>query len=249
LALAAPVLFPSGPFKAVDKPLLAPLQTVVLGTDVLGRDVAAGIAYGARTSLSVALIATLIAALFGTLIGSFAGYFGGSVDGILTPLTEFFQAIPSFLLAIVLIAILTPSIESIVISIAAVSWPSIARLVRGEYLRVRSLQFVQAAVGIGMRSWQIMLKEILPNCLPTIIVAASLMIANAILIESALSFLGLGDPNMISWGFMISAGRSFLRTAWWLCAIPGLALLVTALAINLVAEGLADAFNPRLRDV
>jgi peptide/nickel transport system permease protein len=162
-------------------------------------------------------------------------------------ITEFFQTIPSFVFAIVLVAIMQPSIESIVIAIAVVTWPPIARLVRGEMLTIRRREFVEACICLGMRDAQIIFREILPNILSPIIVTGSLMVATAILIESALAFLGLGDPNIMSWGFMIGAGRSFLRDAWWLCAIPGLAILLTVLSINLIGEGLNDALNPRLR--
>jgi peptide/nickel transport system permease protein len=247
LALAGPLLYPESPFRVVGKPFASPFGEHLLGTDVLGRDIAAGIAHGARTSLLVGLLATVVAVLVGTVIGGLAGYYGGWVDDALMRLTEFFQTIPSFLFAIVLVAILTPSIKSIVIAIAAVAWPPIARLARGEFLALRHREFVLACVCLGMSNFRVMFRQILPNCLSPIIVTGSLMVATAILIESALSFLGLGDPNIMSWGFMIGAGRSFLRTAWWVCTIPGLAILLTVIAINLVGEGLSDALNPRLR--
>ncbi len=247
LAATAPILFPGSPFQIVDKPFLPPFGIHLLGTDSLGRDIARGIAHAAGTSLLIGLIATIVAVVFGTVLGGLAGYHGGLIDDLLMRLTEFFQTIPSFIFAIVLVAILSPSKESIVIAIAVVSWPSIARLVRGEFLAMRSREFVQASIVLGMSDLAIIFREILPNALSPIIVAGSLSVATAILIESALSFLGLGDPNAMSWGFMIGAGRSFLRDAWWLCAIPGIAILVTVLSINLVGEGLNDALNPRLR--
>ena len=151
-----------------------------------------------------------------------------------------------YLRVIVLVAIITPSIKSIVVAIAVVSWPPVARLVRGEFLTLRSRDFVQACVGLGMSDGRVIFRHLLPNCLSPIVVTGSLIVATAILIESALSFLGLGDPNTMSWGFMIGAGRTFLRSAWWLCTIPGVAILLTVLAINLLGEGLNDALNPRL---
>src|SRR5437899_5699223 len=163
--------------------------------------------------------------------------------------TEFFQTIPTFLFAIILVAILAPSIRSIVLALAVVGWPGVARLVRGEFLARRQREFVHACIGLGMSGRRVIFRHVLPNTLSPIIVTGSLTVATAILIESALSFLGLGDPNAMSWGFMIGAGRSFLRDAWWLCAIPGIAILVTVLSINLVGEGLNDALNPRLRRV
>jgi peptide/nickel transport system permease protein len=246
LAVGAPILFPGNPFRAVDRPFTPPLGAHLLGTDVLGRDVAAGLAHGARTSLTIGIVATAIAVLVGTLVGGVAGYYGGWIDDLLMRTTEFFQTIPTFLFAIILVAILAPSVKSIVLAIAVVNWPTVARLVRGEFLALRGREFVQSCVGLGMRDRRVILRHILPNCLSSIIVTGSLSVATAILIESALSFLGLGDPNVMSWGFMIAAGRTFLRTAWWLCAIPGTAILLTVLAINLVGEGLNDALNPRL---
>ena len=247
LALAAPVLYPETPFSLAGQPLSPPFGQFPLGTDTLGRDVAAGIVYGARTSLLIGVLATAMAVLVGTVLGSVAGYYGGSADDLLMRVTEFFQTIPSFIFAIVLVAILSPSLRSTVIAIAVVSWPAVARLVRGQFLSMREREFVQACVGLGMSDGRIMLRHILPNCLSPVIVLGSLMVATAILIESGLSFLGLADPNVMSWGFQVGAGRGVLRTAWWLCAIPGIAILLTVLGINLVGEGLNDALNPRLR--
>lgn len=247
VALAAPLLFPGDPFQAVSKPFERPLGDHLFGTDVLGRSVTAGIAHGARASLAIGMTATLAAVFIGTLLGAFAGYYGGRVDYALMRVTEFFQIIPTFLFAILLLAILSPSIGNIIVAISLVSWPAIARLVRGEFLAMRAREFVQACVSLGMSDRRIMFAQILPNCLSPIIVTGSLMVATAILTESALSFLGLGDPNVMSWGFMIGAGRTHLRTAWWLSATPGIAIFLTVLAINLVGEGFNDALNPRLR--
>ena len=177
-----------------------------------------------------------------------AGYYGGRTDDILMRITEVFQTIPSFVFAILLVAIMKPSIDSIVVAITVVSWPGVARLVRGEFLALKNREFVQACHTLGMSDRRIMLAEILPNCLSPIIVIGSLMVATAILIESGLAFLGLGDPNIMSWGFQIGAGRTMLRSAWWICTFPGIAILITVLAINLVGEGLNDALNPRLRE-
>lgn len=247
MALLAPVVFPRSPFEIVGKPFLPPFGEWLLGTDSLGRDIAAGLAHGARTSLMIGLVATVVALAIGTVLGGLAGYYGGLVDDALMRFTEFFQTIPSFIFAIVLVAILSPSIASIVTAIAVVSWPPIARLVRGEFMAMRRREFVEASICLGMSDLAVIFRQILPNALSPIIVTGSLMVASAILIEAALAFLGLGNPNTISWGFMIGAGRSFLRDAWWLCAMPGIAILLTVLSINLVGEGLNDALNPRLR--
>lgn len=247
MALAAPVLSPGSPFRLAGKPLSPPFGEFLFGTDTLGRDVAAGIVHGSRTSLLIGLVATAIAVTAGGLLGAAAGFYGGAVDDALMRLTEFFQTIPTFLFAIVLVAVMGPSLRSTVVAITVVSWPAVARLVRGEFLAMRRRDFVQACIGLGMPDRRIILRHILPNCLAPIVVLASLMVATAILIESGLSFLGLGDPNVMSWGFQVGAGRGVLRVAWWLCAIPGIAILLTVLAINLVGEGLNDALNPRLR--
>ena len=220
----------------------------LFGSDTLGRDVAAGMAHGARVSLLIGLLATSVAVTLGVILGAFAGYYGGWVDDIIMRVTEMFQTIPSFIFAILIVAIMKPSLDSVIIAIAVVSWPAVARLVRGEFMSMRNREFVQACHIIGMSDWRIMLREILPNCLSPIIVTGSLMVATAILIESGLAFLGLGDPNIISWGFQIGAGRTVLRSAWWVCTFPGIAIMLTVLAINLVGEGLNDALNPRLRE-
>ena len=249
MAISAPLFFPDDPFSLAGQSMSPPGENgFLLGSDSLGRDVASGIAHGAKTSLLIGLFATLVAVFVGVIMGALAGYYGGMVDNLLMRTTEMFQTIPSFLFAILLVAIMKPSIESIVIAIAVVSWPAVARLVRGEFLSLRSREFVQACHTLGMGDIRIMLGEILPNCLSPIIVIGSLMVATAILIESGLAFLGLGDPNIMSWGFQIGAGRTLLRSAWWVCTFPGIAILLTVLAINLVGEGLNDALNPRLRD-
>ena len=249
MAVTANFLYPFDPFRLAGKPLSGPgMNGFLLGSDSLGRDVAAGIVHGAKTSLLIGLIATLVAVLIGIVFGAFSGYYGGRLDDFLMRITEIFQTIPSFIFAILLVAIMKPSIVSIVIAIAVVSWPGVARLVRGEFLALKSREFVQACHTLGMSDLRIMLREILPNCMSPIIVIGSLMVATAILIESGLAFLGLGDPNIMSWGFQIGAGRTMLRSAWWVCTFPGVAILITVLAINLVGEGLNDALNPRLRE-
>jgi peptide/nickel transport system permease protein len=249
VALFANVLAPRDPFSIVAAPFIRPSGAYWLGTDSLGRDVLAGLMHGARTTLLIAVFATLVAVAFGTLIGAVAGYYGGLIDDVLMRLTEFFQTIPSFLFAIVLIAVLSPSAMNLVIAISVVSWPPVTRVVRAEVLSVKSREFVQAAVVAGQRDSAILMMQVLPNTLSPLIVTGSLLVATAILVESALSFLGLGAPNQISWGFMIGSGRSFLRDAWWLVTVPGIAILLTVLAINLVGEGLNDALNPRLADL
>jgi peptide/nickel transport system permease protein len=248
VAIAGPMLFPNSPWRMVQRPFLPPMTApgFLLGTDALGRDVTAGLIHGARVSLIVGLVSTLAALAIGVPIGAMAGYFGGRADDALMRFTEFFQTIPSFALAIVLVAILQPSIYSIVGAIAIVSWPPVARLVRGEVLSLRAQEYVQAAIVTGHGHGWIIWREILPNTLSPVIVLASLMVATAILLESSLSFLGLGDPNLMSWGYMVGAGRTVMRQAWWITVFPGFAILLTVLALNLIGEGLNDALNPRL---
>ena len=249
MAATAQLIYPEDPFSLAGRAMQPPGEGgFLLGSDSLGRDVASGIAHGAKTSLLIGLMATIVAVGFGTIMGALAGYYGGWIDDLLMRTTEMFQTIPSFVFAILLVAIMKPSIQSIVIAIAVVSWPAVARLVRGEFLSLKNREFVQACHTLGMSDAKVILGEILPNCLSPIIVIGSLMVATAILIESGLAFLGLGDPNIMSWGFQIGAGRTLLRSAWWVCTFPGIAILVTVLAINLVGEGLNDALNPRLRE-
>jgi len=249
MAVIANWIYPDDPFRLAGKPMSSPgTNGFLLGSDTLGRDVAAGIAHGAKTSILIGLLATIAAVFIGIIFGALAGYYGGVIDDALMRVTEIFQTIPSFVFAILLVAIMKPSIESIVIAITVVSWPAVARLVRGEFMSLKNREFVQACHTLGMNDSRIMMREILPNCLSPVIVIGSLMVATAILIESGLAFLGLGDPNIMIWGFQIGAGRTMLRSAWWVCTFPGIAILITVLAINLVGEGLNDAFNPRLRE-
>jgi peptide/nickel transport system permease protein len=247
VSLAAPLLMPGDPMSIRARPLMPPGGEFALGTDMLGRDVLAGIVHGARVSLMIGLISTVIAVLIGVSVGAIAGFFGGWVDDVLVRITEFFQTIPSFIFAILLVAIMTPSLTSIVTAIAVVTWPPIARLARSEFMSLRRREFVEAAVLSGVSRTRIIVAEVLPNAMSPLIVMGSLMIATAILTESALSFLGLGDPNRISWGYMIGAARTVFRQAWWLSVFPGLAIALTVLAINLVGEGLNDALNPHLK--
>jgi peptide/nickel transport system permease protein len=248
-AIVAPFFYPRSPWAMVQRPFLPPFVnwSYPLGTDPIGRDIAAGLVYGARVSLIVGVVSTVASLAIGIPVGAIAGYFGGWVDDVLMRITELFQSVPSFALAVVLVAILQPSLISIVLTIAIVSWPPVARLLRGEVMSLKSREFVDAAILTGQRSPSIICRQILPNTMAPIIVLASMMVAAAILIESALSFLGLGDRNAMSWGYVIGAGRTVIRQAWWVSFFPGVAILLTALSLNLIGEGLNDALNPHLR--
>ena len=249
IAVFAPLLYDTSPWMMMADPLIPPFTDpdYPFGTDMLGRDITAGLVWGARVSLLVGIASTAIALAFGILVGALAGFYGGWIDDALMRFTEFFQTIPQLAMAVVLVAVLSPNIYSIMAAISLVSWPPAARLVRGEFLTLREREFVQAAIVIGQRPSRIICSQILPNAFSPIIVSASFMVATAILTEAALSFLGLGDRNMMSWGFMIGAARTMIREAWWMIVWPGLAILLTVLAINLIGEGLSDALNPQSR--
>ncbi|WP_028747531.1 ABC transporter permease [Rhizobium mesoamericanum] len=249
-ALFAPLLYPGDPLEMVARPFLWPGQNPAypLGTDSMGRDVLAGIVHGARISLTVGLAATALGLTAGIVIGAVAGYFGGVIDDILVKFIEIFQTIPSFVLLVVLVAIAQPTTATVTIAIAIVSWPTVARLTRAEFRAIREKDYVQAARSLGFGHTRIIFREILPNALPPLIVTSSVMVASAILMESALSFMGLGDPNRVSWGSMIGAGRDVIRTAWYLTALPGLAIVFTVLSLNLIGDGLNDALNPRFSE-
>lgn len=249
ITFCAPFLTTHNPLDMVGMPLLRPWAETEhwLGTDSLGRDVFAGLIYGARASLYIGIGSAAISLGLGISIGLFAGYFGGWTERILVRLIELFQTIPAFLLAIVLVTIYKPSLNTILIAIGLASWPEIARLTRAESKKIKNLEFIQAANCSGFSNWHIALREILPNALPSLIVSSSILIAQAILMESGLAFLGLSDPNIASWGGMISTGREQLSTAWYLTAIPGIAIAITVLAFNHLGDQLNDLLNPRAR--
>ncbi|MEP9373470.1 ABC transporter permease [Mesorhizobium sp. KR1-2] len=250
ISLMAPLLFPRGPWAMGGRPFLPPVTDMrfPLGTDTTGRDILAGLVSGGRVSLLIGLVSTVVSVVIGIVIGAVAGYGGGQIDGALMRFTEIFQVVPSFALALVLVAVLQPSVGSIVMAIGVVSWPPVARLVRAEFLSLRGRDFVLAAKLQGQSALAIMFRQILPNVASPIIVMGSLMVATAILLESSLSFLGLGDPNQMSWGFMIGASRTVLRQAWWMATFPGLAIAITVLALNVLGEALNDALNIHSRN-
>ena len=247
LALAAPWIAPADPLRgSLLNSLRSPSREFWLGTDVQGRDLLARLLFGARLSLAVGLISQTVASVLGVGLGLAAGYYGRWVDGLLMRLADVTLAFPSLLLLIAIAAAVNPSLPVVFVVIGLVGWAGMARLVRGEVLSLRTREYVQAAVVTGQTNWWIIWREILPNALSPVIVLASLMVATAILLESSLSFLGLGDPNLMSWGYMVGAGRTVIRQAWWITVFPGIAILVSVLALNLIGEGLNDALNPRL---
>lgn len=249
VALAAPLAFPGDPLGLAGRPLQWPGANprFPLGTDPSGRDIMAQIFHGARVSLLIGGVATAVSLSIGILVGALAGYYGGWVDDALMRVTEAFQTLPGFLLLLVLVAVFGSAITTVTLAIGIVSWPATARLTRAEFLTLRSREFVQSCRTLGMGNARIILGEILPNALPPVIVYAGVVMAASILLESALAFLNLSDPNVASWGNLIGAGRGVLRVQWYVSAIPGVAILVTVLAVSLVGQGLNDALNPRAR--
>jgi peptide/nickel transport system permease protein len=243
-ALAQPI-YPDDPLDMVAAPFLHPGadKAFPLGSDMLGRDIAAGIFHGARISLLIGVVAALVSMVIGIGIGALAGYYGGRLDAVLMRLTELFQTIPPFLFALAIVAILQPSIPTITAAIGVTAWPGLARLVRAEVMKLRHSELVEATISLGASDARIILRHILPNVLAPVIVSASILVASAILSESSLAFLGLGDPNVVSWGGMVGAGREVIRTDWYVATIPGIAILAAVLALNLLGDGLNDAMN------
>jgi peptide/nickel transport system permease protein len=248
MAIAAPFVAPDGPFQITGGRLESPGFAHPLGTDHLGRDVLGGVLYGARTSLLVGALSVALALVIGLVVGALAGYYGGWIDDALMRLTEVFQVMPRFFLALFIVAIFGANLWGIVFVIGILNWAEIARLLRAEFLALKERPFVTAARAYGAGDFQIIAAEILPNALSPVIVAASLQVASAVLLEAALSFLGVGDPKAMSWGTMLNSAQQFLRSAWWAATFPGLAICIMTLGVALISDGLNDALNPRLKE-
>lgn len=247
IALLAPFLFPQNPLAISGAPLLPPFEDWAhpLGTDRLGRDVFVGIVYGARSSLTVALASAAMSILVGSVVGTVSGFAGGIVDETIMRIADAFQTVPGFLLALTFVSVVGPSLGVIVAAIALSAWTGPARIARAEVLSIRERDYVASARVIGMRPAEIAFREILPNALPPVLALSAVIVAAAILTEAALSFLGLGDPNRVSWGGMIAEGRTVLRTAPWLSIVPGLALVAAVLGVYLAGEGAVEATAAR----
>ncbi|SEB13796.1 ABC transporter permease [Variovorax sp. YR216] len=246
LAIFAPLVTAYDPLGGGDSSLLEPLSPGHwLGTDDLGRDIWARVVFGTRISLTVGVMSALAAVVVGVIVGALAGYFGGWLDALLMRIAEFFQTLPRFVVALIVIALFGTSVFKMIVVIAALSWPQLARVVRASVAALAQSQFVDAARVAGMGHGAIIVREILPNVAAPIIVLGSLDIAMAILIEASLSFFGLGDPNHVSWGAMLNDAQEYLRSAWWMSAFPGLAIALTVLSFNVLGDALNDALNPR----
>lgn len=245
VALLGPWLYAGDPLAISDNPMLQPGGAHLLGTDDLGRDVLAELVYGVRVSLFVGCVAAFAATVLGTLIGAIAGYVGGWVDTAIMRIAEFFQVMPTFILAVVIVALLGPGLLRVVAVIALLSWPQTARVARGEVLRVSQLDFVNGVRCLGVPEWRILLREVMPNAIGPVLALGTLIVGYAILLEASLSFLGLSSPDSVSWGRILSVGQRFLFSAWWLSVFPGLAIFATVLAFNLLGDALGDILNPR----
>jgi peptide/nickel transport system permease protein len=250
LSIVGPFLYPTDPYGIVYRPMAPPGEEGYwLGTDYLGRDITAGIVHGAKATLMVGAAAALCTVFIGVLIGAFAGFYGRGVDNLLMRITEFFQVLPPLLLSMVLVMLFSPTLPVIALAIGVVSWPGVARLARGEFLKIRQQEYVMAARAIAAKNRRLIWRVIMPNALPPLIVTATLNVGVAILFEAGLSFLGLGDPNIMSWGLMIGASRDYIFESWWAVTFPGVAIFFTVLSVSLIGDGLTYALNPKLREL
>ena len=248
MGFIGPLFYPTDPFDMVWMPFSPPgADGFLLGTDYLGRDILTQIINGARVSIAIGFSAALVSCFIGVGIGSFAGFYGGWVEETLMRITEFFQVLPTLLFAMVIVALFGSSVLSITLAIGAVSWASVARITRSEFLRIKELDFVLASRSSGSNNMALIFRVILPNAAAPIIVQSALLVGAAITFEAGLAFLGLSDPNVISWGQVIGSNRVYILDATYTVTFPGIAIFITVLAISLVGDGLNDALNPKLR--
>lgn len=247
IAGLADVIAPIDPFASVGRPLSPPSRLHVLGTDDLGRDLLAGVVHGARTSLLVALSATLLASTIGVVVGSLAGYRPGTVDDLLMRATELVLVIPRFFLAVVVIALFGAGLDRMILVLGLTSWPVIARVVRAQTLSLAGRDFVDAARALGAPEARVLIRHVLPNAVPAAFVVISLNAASVILLEAGLGFLGLGDPRMMSWGYLANNAQRFLRVAWWMALFPGSAIALAVLGLNLLGDAVNDFLDPQAR--
>jgi peptide/nickel transport system permease protein len=245
VAFFGPLLVRGNPDGISENILQPPFGAFGLGTDELGRNVTLELFYGLRVSLVVGLLAAASATLIGAAVGSVAGYFGKTVDSLAMRFSESFQVLPTFILAALIVALIGAGIDRVIAVIALLAWPQTARLMRAQVLRVKQLDFVDAARCLGINEWSIMLREVIPNAFAPVLATATLTIGDAILIEAGLSYLGLSDPTVVSWGRMLNSGQRFLFEAWWLSIFPGLAIFLTVLVFNVLGSVLNKVLNPR----
>lgn len=249
IAIAAPLLAPADPYEQdTARRLEAPSEQHPLGLDDLGRDVLSRILYGARVSLRVGFSVVILASVVGVTLGAIAGYFGGTIDVLVMRLCDILLAFPGILLAIALVAVLGPNLNNVILALATIGWVGYARLVRGQVLKVREMEYIVAAKALGAKSPRVIIRHVLPNVINPVIVMATLGLAGAILAEAALSFLGLGvQPPIPSWGAMLTAGRRYLGLANHLAIFPGAAIMLAVMGLNFLGDGLIDALDPKYR--
>ncbi len=243
VGLLAPVLAPFDPFAVVGPSLSPPSGAHPMGTDALGRDLLSGVIFGARTSLVVAGLVGVLVLVIGVVVGTISSYLGGWTDDLLMRMTELFQVLPRFFLAIVVIAFFGAGLGLLVLVLGLTSWALLARVVRSEVLSLKEREFVEAARASGASGARIVVQEILPNALPAGLAFLGLILAQVLLIEASLGFIGLGDPNVVSWGYLASQAQRFLRVAWWMSVFPGLAIAVAVLGLNLLSDALTDVLG------
>jgi len=228
--------------------LMQPSASHPFGTDDLGRDILHLVLFGTKISLTIGFSSVIISSSIGIAVGALSGYYGGKVEDILMRITDMLLIVPSFFLILIVIALFGSSLRNIILIIGLTTWPGTARLLRSEFLSIREQEFVEAAHTVGASNLRIIFRHILPNAIYPVIVNSSLQVGSSILTEAGLSFLGLGDPSLVSWGRMLSVAQLYVRRAWWMATFPGLAIFITVMAFNLVGDGLNDALNPRLRE-
>lgn len=249
VALLSPIISPYDPFKMHFTDIFTPpSEDYILGTDQYGRDILSRIIWGTRVSLFVGIVSTGISAVIGITLGSISGYVGGRVDEIIMRFVDIFMMIPTFFLVLTVVALFGSSIWNVMAVLGFTGWPGISRLIRAEVLSIKEKEYIEAAKAVGLTDSYIIFNEILPNAIYPAIVTSSMRIAGAIMTESSLSFLGLGDPNHPSWGWMLNDALKSFRRAWWLSTFPGIVITVTIIAFNLVGDGLNDALNPQLKE-
>lgn len=249
IALIAPWIAPYDPYILSDDMVVAPSIKYLLGTDGLGRDILSMLLYGSRTSLVVGFTAAIIAGLIGTLLGGFAGYFGGTTDGIIDELINIFMMMPTFFLVLIVVALFGSGLFNVMIVIGLTTWVGNAKLMRAQAMSLRQRTFIKSAEAIGESRIVILFKHIIPNGIFPIIANTTMGVAGAILTESSLAFLGLGDPNVISWGQIIQNGKSYLVDGWWMCVFAGLAIIYTVITFYLIGDGLNRVLSPKLRNL
>lgn len=245
LALGAGLVPGLDPYAISDGSMQPPSLRFALGTDELGRSVLAGVVFGTRVSLLVGFFAALFATVLGTMLGAAAGFYGGWFDTVVMRVAEFFQVIPSFILAAVIVAMTGTGLGQIIAVVSLLAWPQVARVMRGEVMRVKQLEFVDAVRCLGLPERSVLVGEVIPNAVAPVLAVGTLIVGQAILLEAALSFLGLSSAELVSWGRMLNSGQRFLFNAWWLSFFPGTAIFVTVLAFNLFGDAVGAVLDPR----